>query len=206
MDCLATQRAKDDNGRLLIEKYLSNAWHDPQECSAYCLTRACCALRFGKSRSMLRYKGGQDSRLLMRLCGCLSCRPKAHFELQKWRVQWSWEAFSCRRMSAFKQWEEPDTHTHTQILSSLALQTGEDAAQVSLDRAIKWIDHSTASVNSSSPARTQHTVPLMGNREVRTRGGVKIECGRKYPNHILERHNIGPFNVQMQLSANYKSI
>lgn len=30
-----------------------------------------------------------------------------------------------------------NTHTYAQILSSLALQTGEDAAQVSLDRAIK---------------------------------------------------------------------
>lgn len=62
-------------------------------------------------------------------------------------------------------------HTYRQILSSLALQTGEDAAQVSLDRAIKLIDHSTAYVNSGYPARTKHKVPLMGNQEVKTRGG-----------------------------------
>lgn len=78
-----------------------------------------------------------------------------------------WRCFQAMRRARHAR-------TYTQILSSLALQTGEDAAQVSLDRAIKWIDHSTASVNSSSPARTQHTVPLMGNREVKTRG-VEIE-------------------------------
>lgn len=122
--------------------------------------------------------------------------------------KWSREPFSCIRMSggAFKQWGEQDmhtqTHTYIQILSSLALQTGEDAAQVSLDRAIKWIDHSTASVNSSSPARTEPTVSLKGNREVRTRGGVEIGCGRKYPNFRIRP--VECKNV-MQLSTNYES-
>jgi len=83
---------------------------------------------------MLYYKEGQDSILLM----CL--RGQVRIDVSCISDQSVYITFSKPvEMLLSTRMSQTHTHIHTyrQTLSSLALQTGEDAAQVSLDRAIK---------------------------------------------------------------------